>query len=396
MMNTNALSWGHRKPASDLRCMVLLVLMSSGALCAAGESLTIRSEDLPFEAGTKRILAYSSGGGKDRGEVIEVVTENSKIGEASLVKIVQIVNGQRAATISCVVTPVKFQLFAEGDMKEAFMTQELPVKIGQSFRAGFGADVSVLHVERQERITVPAGTFDCLVQVMEAKGKVVQTVWSAPGAGIVQIKGDNMTAVLMAIQKPTSVSSEPNTKVLCNFDSGDPLSSPLFPKARWKPGHGTDKTNVICSVEIDPTQAALGTPMSMRWRYHIKGNPWIQTDFPLTGSSPEKVDVTIYDSISFYIKGFKRGGCLFMVHSQPVRQGDDGYVNIPVDYTTEWNKVTIDLRAPALSKLDLTKTTQISFGHLGQGDDANVVWIDEMTCHLKKAPAATADKAKTN
>ena len=209
-----------------------------------------------------------------------------------------------------------------------------------------------------------------------------------PGAGVVQIKGENVTAVLMSIRKPTTVSSEPNTKVLCNFDSGDPLGSPLFPKGRWRSGFGTDAANIVSSVEVDPLEAALGTAMFMRWRYHIKGTPWIQVDFPLMGSTQETVDLTVYDAISFYVKGLKPGAAHFMVHGQPVRQGDDRYVNIPVDYTSEWKKVTVDLGDARLAKLDLTKASQLSFGHLGSGDDANVVWIDEMACRLKvPAPA---------
>jgi hypothetical protein len=389
----------HRCPSRPVKSSlaffaILLVMVSNGVLCAAGESLTIRSEDLPFEVGTRRIMAYSRGGGKDRGEVIEVVTDHTRIGEASLVKLAQVLNGRRAATIWCVVTPEKYQFFPEGYTKEPFMSQDLPVRIGQITRAGSGAEASVLRVVRQEKITVPAGTFDCLVQAMEVKGKVLHTIWNAPGTGVVQIKGENMTAVLMSIQKPTSVSSEPNTKVLCNFDSGDPLGSPLFPKARWRAGSGTDAANVICSVEVDPVEAVLGTAMSMRWRYHIKGTPWIQADFALNGSGQETADLTIYDSISFYIKGLKPGSAHFMVHAQPIQQGDRRFVNLPVDYTTEWKKVTIDLGDTRLSKLDLAKTSQLSFGHLGTGDDANVVWIDEMTCHLKNVPAGVPGQAK--
>ena len=158
---------------------VLLVMASNAVLCAAGEPLTIRSEDFPLEVGTRRIMAYSSGPGRDRGEVIEVVTEHTRIGDASLVKAAQVLNGRRAATIWSVVTPTRLQLFPEGAMAEPFMSQDLPVRIGQTVRAGSGAEASMLRVERQERITVPAGTFECLVQTMEVKGKVLHTIWSA-------------------------------------------------------------------------------------------------------------------------------------------------------------------------------------------------------------------------
>jgi len=364
---------------------LLIALLVNGALCWAAEPLTIKYADLPLEVGTKRILALSGADGKSRGEVIEVVTENFKLGDAALIKIAQFNQGKRTPDIWCVVTPARLQLFAEGATRKPLMTQALPVKIGQTAKGTPEEGEFIVRVDRQEKISVPAGTYDCLVQVLEVNGKPVQTVWNAPGVGVVQIKGSQFTAVLMAIQKPILTATEPNTRLLCNFDSGDPLSSPLFPKGRWHPGYGTGVSNVISSVEIDPTEAAVGTAMSMRWRYHTKGNPWIQTDFLFTGSWQERTDLTIYDSLSFYIKGLKPGGCCFMVHANPVRKGEENFIGIPVEYTTEWKKVTIDLRAAALAKLNLTTAAQISFGCLGTGDHANVVWIDEMTCRLKDA-----------
>jgi hypothetical protein len=43
--------------------------------------------------------------------------------------------------------------------------------------------------------------------------------------------------------------------------------------------------------------------------------------------------------------------------------------------------VTIDLRDPSLSGIDLTKATQIGFLHGGGPGDENTIWIDEITCH---------------
>ena len=36
---------------------------------------------------------------------------------------------------------------------------------------------------------------------------------------------------------------------------------------------------------------------------------------------------------------------------------------------------------PESGKLDLRKTAQVSLGHLGNGDDGNVIWLDEVVCH---------------
>jgi hypothetical protein len=350
----------------------------TGAVEGAAQELTLKSEDLALEVGTKRLIAFSSPDGKVRGEACEVVMENSKLGETRLVKIAQIVNGQRQPDVWCLLEPRQLQLFINDGIKTPLMRQELPVKIGQTAVEGTGADQHTVHVVRQEKITVPAGTFDCLVSEMKSEGKIIKTHWVAPRVGAVQVKGA-LTAVLMAIQKPALVANEPQSRILCSFDTE---ASPLFPKGRWRVDPAN--TNAIVSFESDPLETALGTAMSLRWRYHLKTQTWVQLDFLLTGAWQELVDLTPYDSISFYIKGLKKGSCAFMLHGQPVRPGNERFVNLPVDYTTEWQKVTVSLQTPVVSKLDLKRIGQLSFGHLGPTGDGNVIWVDEMTCHLKK------------
>jgi hypothetical protein len=362
----------------------VLGLLLPGAFCcfSAEKELRLESADLILEAGTKRVYAYSTPEGGSRGELINVTTESMRVGDAVLNKYVEFDSGGRRSDLWATITPRRMQAFNESSAKTPFLEFDLPMKTGLSGRVSPVTGGNSVRITRQERITVPAGTFDCLVLELEDNRTPVLTLWQAAGAGVVQMKSaSGLTFVLMAIRKPAAAATGPGSGMMCDFDSGDPLSSSLFPNGRWRRGFGAENTNVVCSVEADPAQAALGTAMSMRWAYHIKGRTWVQTDFLLTGSWKERADFTAFDSVSFQIKGFKPGSCKFMVHAQPVKPGDNQYVNLPVSYATEWNRVTIDLRDPALSTLDLTKTAQISFGHLGRGDDANVVWIDQIELH---------------
>ena len=86
-------------------------LVMTGAVEGAAQELTLKSEDLALEVGTKRLIAFSSPDGKVRGEACEVVMENSKLGETRLVKIAQIVNGQRQPDVWCLLEPRQLQLF---------------------------------------------------------------------------------------------------------------------------------------------------------------------------------------------------------------------------------------------------------------------------------------------
>jgi len=113
-----------------------------------------------------------------------------------------------------------------------------------------------------------------------------------------------------------------NTKVLCNFDGDNPLGSPLFPKARWEVGTWNFPVGAVCNVGIDSTQAALGTARSMRWDYQVANGEWIQIVFDLTGAW-QPMDLTMYDSLSFYVKSLKPAGLGFVINAKPVREGGE-------------------------------------------------------------------------
>jgi hypothetical protein len=104
-----------------------------------------------------------------------------------------------------------------------------------------------------------------------------------------------------ATQIPPSATSDPNTKVLSDFETGD-LSSPLFPKSKWTAAIFKNRPGNTHSVEVDPSDGASGTSKSMRWSYQFKVPGQSYAFLPLTDTSPEGADFTIYDTISFFIK----------------------------------------------------------------------------------------------
>jgi hypothetical protein len=170
--------------------------------------------------------------------------------------------------------------------------------------------------------------------------------------------------------------------LLVNFDD---------PTTTLCPNMSLDTTNIEASkgaseVAIDSSDGALGSPMSLRWTYHTNEKTWVQADVVLQGSRRKFFDLTPYDSVSFFVKGDRPGSVGFMVHAKAVREGDETWVILGFDYTTEWKKVTIDLEPEKLSKLDLRRVYGFSFGYLGDtSPNVNVLWIDEITCRRKSA-----------
>jgi hypothetical protein len=167
--------------------------------------------------------------------------------------------------------------------------------------------------------------------------------------------------------------------VLAHFNTGSPASD-ACPKARFG-NHINSGPEGISLSTVDRTQGAADTAMSLLWSYHTNTKTWVQANIMLAGSWNEFFDLTPYDSISFYIKGFRRGQCAFMVQGKPVQKSDESWINTPITYTTDWKKITVKLNRRAFSKLDLQKTILIGLGHQGRDNDDNIIWIDEITCH---------------
>ena len=129
------------------------------------------------------------------------------------------------------------------------------------------------------------------------------------------------------------IASNPDTVLLSNFDFGDPLVPPLFPKSKWKGGKGEESASSTC--EIEPIEGAAETPFSLKWTYHTKGT-WVNVGLLLSGSWNKSVDLSHYDSISFYIKGRGERGCNFKLQTTPWKGQVLTGAAVPIKITPEW------------------------------------------------------------
>ena len=75
-----------------------------------------------------------------------------------------------------------------GNYRFAKLTIPLPLEVGKESRTTTDKGLRVVRAEKEETLTVPAGTFRCVVFVLEENGSLLETYWFAPGAGIVQMK----------------------------------------------------------------------------------------------------------------------------------------------------------------------------------------------------------------
>lgn len=364
--------------------------------CLASEPLVITSEDLLPEVGTKSVYAYSAADGTNRGEGAMVVIDRLQIADAVLAKVANFQNEKRFCDLEVIAQPDRVVTY--GVLGRGVPVQEFPVPltVGETFKMDVVGEPRAFHVRRIEQLSVPAGQYKCLVCVVEGRDSTpISTYWLAPHVGLVQMKNHSpareVKVVLMAFQKPRKPVTLPNEIVLCSFDSGEPLNSPLCSNLGWHTDAYQANENSISCVQVDPTQSALGTCMSMRWCYHLR-KAGTQLNLPLTDSSGKGTDLTRFDSLSFYIKGLNPGSCLFTIHGRPKREGVPAWVNTPVDYSSEWSKVTVDLRVAAFSAIDLEQARLIGFYH--QGEDANVVWIDEMRCQMLSGSGRPAESAE--
>jgi hypothetical protein len=347
------------------------------------EPLVIHQRDFPSKIGTRTTYAFTAAGANSQNEVVSTVIESIRLGDIILTKTVTSSRGnQQAPTWSAIgVDGVRF--FQEGTTETPQVILPLPLKVGSTSIVEKGGESEHLHVRREETISVPAGTFPCLVCVWEKDGLPVRTWWLSPGVGFVKTKSANgFTNVLKALHEPDTTTQNTDSVVLAHFNTGTPTSQACPKAGLGSLGSGSEGIS-LCAV--DTTDGAEDTAMSLRWSYHTKNETWVAGHIMLTGSWNEYYDLASYESISFYIKGFRPGRCSFSLQGIPIQDNDESWVNIPVSYKTNWQKRTINLNQKKLSKIDMKRIIKIGFGCLGRTGGDNVIWIDEITCHRKSA-----------
>jgi hypothetical protein len=171
--------------------------------------------------------------------------------------------------------------------------------------------------------------------------------------------------------------------LLSSFDSNQPLTSSLFPGIMWRANTGQGQSVSTC--QIDHNNGACGTSSSVKWSYQIQGT-WVNLGLLLSGSNwSTPVDLSMYDAISFYIKGTGTRGCRLKLQTASFDGGPLISKMIRLDVNTHWKKIEVPLKNnPKLNGLNLPRTHTMAFVDSPPGSTSNVVWIDQIYFHIKR------------
>lgn len=345
--------------------------------------LTITSEDCPLTKGMKFISSLSGCDGITR-EITTEVCDEIPLGDITLYKLAYTFDGKGNIVYYAKKTKESYEYYssAGGQLPEEVIRFPITKGLAYEYQNPYGK-VKV-RVEGPEEVNTPAGKFTCLVLVsdMEIDGNTItRKSWIAPGLGYVRgtrqcdprDSHKEFVSALKTIQTDLSVSS---------FDF-DPFVSTAFPNGRWRADKGD--SNAISVCELDTTTGANGTPYSLKWSYNTKGkNTWVNVSILLNNSWTEPVDLSKYDSISFYVKGAEKKHCAFKIQTGLWKDKKLSGAHFPLELTTEWQKVEIDLKTrPEIKGIDLTKayTLELVENAKENEEKSNVVWIDEVVLH---------------
>ncbi len=353
---------------------------------SAQNGLVIKDADLFSQVGMKTVYGTTGTDDNAGGELVRTVTDCKRIGNMSIITIEAHFNGNLIEKAVQLVRPDRCDFFqSERSLypKHAF---PLPLEVGKSLTYTAKDGARMFKVDSEETVQTEAGTFKCLACLVSEDERIQFKFWLAPEVGIVKAQSlgpQPFTILLKEVKKPTPATPPAGSDVLVNFDLGCDPASIVRPKATWGPGDNNSKRH--STVSVDPREAALDTTGSLCWSYHVKPGGWTGPRIMLTGSWAQFVDLTPYDSVSFYIKGFRPGKCAFSVQGMAASGKGQEYVLLPVEYTTEWKRVTIDLTSEKLSTVDLRRVILFGGGTGGSetNDVDNVVWIDEISAHRK-------------
>lgn len=169
--------------------------------------------------------------------------------------------------------------------------------------------------------------------------------------------------------------------IISDFDGENPLVPPLFPNTGWRASKGNETATSICQLdsEINP----VSHPYCLRWDYQIEGT-WANVNLLLSGSWGKPVDLSQYDSISFYIKSLRQRGCALKVQAGP-RTGEEHHIGIEIQLatTSKWQKIEIPFKThPEVAKIDLTRVYTLEFVDWDETYAANTIWLDDIVLYL--------------
>jgi hypothetical protein len=343
--------------------------------------LTITSENFPLAKGMKSTWAITGCDGNDR-EITTEVSDEIPLGDITIYKLAYIVNGKNEAMGYAKKHKDSLEYYPPAGGQLPGEIIRFPLVKGLAYEYQNSRGKVKVRVEGPEEVNTPAGRFTCLVLVnnMERDSNTVtRKNWIAPGFGSVKSTGQcdprasqkEFVSALKTIQTDSPVSS---------FDF-EPFVSTAFARSKWEAGKGDNNAISVC--ELDTTNGAAGTPFSLKWSYDAKGkDTWVNVGILLNKSWTEPVDLSKYDSISFYIKAAAEKDCAFKIQTGPWKEKRLSGAHIPLKLTSQWQKVVIDLKMrPELKDIDLTKTYTIELVDCCKKDISNVVWIDEIVLH---------------
>jgi len=379
-----------------------VVVAAAGAqeVVKAGEEkllpgkVVVTAESLNFPVGGRRTFAFARPDGEATGELDLALVGTQQVGDNTLSRVAVRFGATRINDLWIAVGADGHAVYDAFGADLPQSRYPLPLKEGMSFEYESTGGKVRARVARTEAVQVPAGKFACLVleREREANGrKEIIREWIAPALGTVKVAGDDFVMALSQVEPPPRPKPEQGVAVLSTFDTGEPLRSPLFARARWGGWKGDPR---MCSdVEIDPfTGGAEGTPFCMRWTYTTLGT-WVSASISPGGREP--VDLSNYKGISFYVKGLLERRCTLTIQAKGADGQERAFAHIPVAVTREWRKVIITPQThPELRKLDLSKVYSIGLTDAAkEGAAHNVVWLDQVKLHEDPKPLIEEIKA---
>ena len=220
------------------RAMACFLLVAACTMSRAGE-LVITSQDIPIEVGRRSTAVLTTLDGQPRGQITFAIVGKMQLGKVTLYREAVRFGQMRVADGWSTKSDSEAASYSRFGAPHPALKIPLPLKTGMTYEYQSETGKVRARVEGPEEITVPAGKFTCLVCVeeREADGKRrIQKTWIAPKHGGVKFTlrlDQDYVMSLVRTEEPRRVEAKPGTDVLSTFDVGNPLSSPLFPKALW-------------------------------------------------------------------------------------------------------------------------------------------------------------------
>jgi len=329
------------------------------------------------------VFEFATEDGKPLGHFIQTVTGAYPAGASTMYRVASAFGTSRHSDWYFIkgAWGWSFQSVTHGDGPNEKVP--LPLMAGKTYAHRLGNMTIQGKVEGPVSVTVPAGTFQALLctQEHEQDGETwTQKMWVAPKVGRVKftVRADRMYTVSLArLEPPPQREVKVGTVVLSNFDSGAPLTPQLFPKTAWLalPQDG----KALTSCEVDPINAANGTPMCLRWTF-VKAEHWSNISIAPSGTWGKPADLSKYKGISFHARAFKPQEVVLQLAVGPWVNGNAVNKDVPLKLTTEWQRFEFDFaRTPQLQGINWTEVYSIRFATWGK--ENNVVWVDEILLH---------------